>query len=373
MKNLGVENLPESQVQLGQHVVQAATVKDAPIQTGTRVLMRVDYNVPLAVDGTISDDKRMVDSLDTIRYCLERGAKVILCSHFGRPEGKPEPAYSLRPVYEHLKTLLPDVVVEFATETVGKAVETQVAGLPDGAVLLLENTRFSAEETANDPAFAKQLAALGDIFVNDAFGAAHRAHASTVGVADYLPSYAGLLMAHEIAALTFACRPERPYTVIIGGKKASDKLPLARKLADVADNLLVGGRVAQEWQDDGVKHRAKIYVAPDQGLDISAETVAAWRPMIEQSKTIFWNGPLGQFDVDPKNAAGTRAIAELVANSGAFSIVGGGDTAAAVKDFQFTHVSTGGGAALEFVENMATGKGTTLPGIACLQKKGEQK
>jgi len=344
-----------------------ASVEDASIQAGTRVLVRVDYNVPLAVDGSISDDKRMTDSLPTVRYLLERGAKVILCSHFGRPEGKPEPQYSLRPVYEHLQTLLPDVVVQFATVTVGATVEAQVANMPNGSVLLLENTRFNAGETANDPSFAKQLAVLGEIFVNDAFGSAHRAHASTVGVAAYLPSYAGFLMAREIHYLSqITEQPKRPFTVIIGGKKVADKMPLALKLADVADNVLVGGRVAQDWQDDGVKHRAKIYIAPDQGLDISPATVAAWQPIIESSRTIFWNGPLGQFDVDPQNGNGTRAVAKLVAESSAVSVVGGGDTAAAVKNFKFTHVSTGGGAALEFVE------GTTLPGIACLQKKGEK-
>ena len=344
-----------------------AGVKDAPIKEGTRVLVRVDYNVPLTVDGKISDDKRMVDSLPTIRYLLERGAKVVLCSHFGRPEGKPEPQYSLRPVYEHLKTLLPQVMVEFAQVTVGATALAQATAMPNGSVLLLENTRFQAEETANDADFAKQLAAFGEIFVNDAFGAAHRAHASTVGVASYLPSYAGLLMAREIEQLSQVTEnPKRPFTVIVGGKKISDKLPLARQLADRADYLLVGGKIAQDWQDDGVKHRAQIYIAPDQGLDISMATVEAWRPIIEKSATIFWNGPLGQFDVDSKNGAGTRAVAQLVADSHAVSVVGGGDTAAAVKNFKFTHVSTGGGAALEFVE------GTTLPGIACLKKKGEK-
>ncbi|MBR4418701.1 MAG: phosphoglycerate kinase [Clostridia bacterium] len=338
-------------------------VTEAPIQAGTRVLMRVDYNVPIALDGTISDDKRMQNSLPTILYCLERGAKVILCSHFGRPDGKPELEYSLRPIYEHLKKLLPAVTVEFANETVGDAVAAQVAALPNGSVLLLENTRFTKAETANDAEFAKQLAALVDIFVNDAFGAANRAHASTVGVAAYLPSYAGFLMAREIEALSMVTvEPKRPFTVVIGGKKAADKMPLALKLADVADHVLVGGRIAQEWQDDGKQHRAVIHVAPDQGLDISPATVAAWRPILENSQTIFWNGPLGQFDVDPQNAAGTNAIAQIIANSGAISVVGGGDTAAAVKDYQFTHISTGGGAALEFVE------GTILPGIACLQK-----
>ena len=342
-----------------------ATVEDAPIEAGTRVLMRVDYNVPTTVDGRISDDKRMVDSLPTVRYLLERGAKVILCSHFGRPEGKPEPQYSLRPVYEHLKELLPGVVVQFSPITVGQNVEQQVTNMPNGSVLLLENTRFQSEETANDPAFARQLANLGEIFVNDAFGAAHRAHASTVGVADYLPGYAGFLMAREIEQLSQVTdHPQRPFTVIIGGKKVADKMPLALKLADIADNVLVGGRVAQDWEDDGVKHRAKIYIAPDRGLDISAATVAAWRPIIENSATIFWNGPLGQFDVDPQNGNGTRAVAQIVADSRAVSVVGGGDTAAAVKNFKFTHVSTGGGAALEFVE------GATLPGIACLKQKG---
>lgn len=342
-----------------------AGVADAPIKAGTRVLVRVDYNVPMTVDGRISDDKRIVDSLPTLRYLLERGAKVILCSHFGRPEGKPEPQFSLRPVYAHLQTLLPNVTVQFAPTTVGKAVEDQVANMPNGSVLLVENTRFQPEETANDAGFAAQLARLGEIFVNDAFGAAHRAHASTVGVANYLPSYAGMLMAREIEQLSQVTdNPKRPFTVIIGGKKVADKMPLARQLADRADYLLVGGRVAQDWQDDGIQRRAKILIAPDQGLDISLATVAAWRPIIEASKTIFWNGPLGQFDVDPVNGNGTRAVAEIVAHSHAVSVVGGGDTAAAVKNFKFTHVSTGGGAALEFVE------GTTLPGIACLKQKG---
>ena len=342
-----------------------AGVAEAPIKSGTRVLVRVDYNVPMTVNGQISDDKRMVDSLPTIKFLLSKGAKVILCSHFGRPEGKPEPQFSLRPVYQHLQTLLPGVIVQFASQTVGAAVEAQVAALPSGSVLLLENTRFQPEETANNPQFAQALARLGEVFVNDAFGAAHRAHASTVGVADYLPSYAGLLMAREIEQLSrVTAHPKRPFTVIIGGKKVADKLPLARKLADRADYLLVGGRIAQDWQDDGIKRRAKIYLAPDEGLDISPATVAAWQPILQKSATIFWNGPLGQFDVDPRNGYGTHAVAKIVANSHAISIVGGGDTAAAVKNFTFTHVSTGGGAALEFVE------GATLPGIACLKKRG---
>lgn len=344
-----------------------ATVEDAPIKAGTRVLLRVDYNVPLTVDGQISDDKRITDSLPTVQYLLDRGAKIILCSHFGRPEGRPDPQFSLRPVAVHLQKLLPDVKVQFAEQTVGTTVKQQINTLTNGSILLLENTRFDARETANDSEFAKQLAELGEIFVNDAFGTAHRAHASTVGVASYLPSYAGFLMAREIQYLSqITQNPQRPFTVIIGGKKASDKVPLALKLADTADNVLVGGKIAAEWQDDGKQHRAKFYIAPDRGLDISTETVATWRPIIESSRTIFWNGPLGQFDVDPRNGAGTRAIAQIITQSQAVSIVGGGDTAAAVKDFKFTHISTGGGAALEFVE------GTSLPGIACLQTKGEK-
>ena len=343
-----------------------ATIDDAPIKLGTRVLMRVDYNVPLAVDGSISDDKRIVDSLPTLHYCLERGAKVILCSHFGRPNGSADPNCSLRLVCDHLQTLLPDVTVRFAGATVGDSVLQQIAQLPNGGILMLENTRYTDAETNNDPTFAQALADCGDVFVNDAFGAAHRAHASTVGVTQYLPSYAGLLMAREIKYLSqITEQPQHPFTVIIGGKKVSDKAPLVRKLADQADYVLIGGRVAQEWQDDGKKHRAKIIVAPDQGLDISPATVASWAAIIKDSKTIFWNGPLGQFDINPQNASGTHAVADLVAHSGALSIVGGGDTAAAVKGYQFSHVSTGGGAALEFVES------GTLPGIECLMKKGE--
>lgn len=342
-----------------------ATVKDAPVKAGTRVLMRVDYNVPVDAQGQIIDDKRIVDNLPTVKYCLAKRAKVVLCSHFGRPDGQPDPQYSLRVVYERLQKLLPDVTVQFATATVGDAVAQQVADLPNGAVLLLENTRFNAGETKNDPDFAQALAALGDVFVNDAFGAAHRAHASTVGVADYLPAYAGLLMANEIKQLTkVIAQPARPFTVIVGGKKVSDKLPLVLKLLDRADYVLVGGKIAQEWPAVVGQHRAELHVASDTGLDISPATIAHWQPILQRSRTIFWNGPLGHFE-DPATAVGTKAVAEIVADCDAFTVVGGGDTAAAVKGYQFDHTSTGGGAALEFVQ------GLTLPGIACLQKQEE--
>ena len=341
-----------------------ASITDAAIQPGCRVLMRADYNVPVDAAGHITDDKRIADSLPTLQYCLAKQAKLIVCSHFGRPDGQRDPRYSLRPIADRLRALLPGVTVQFADDCVGAAVQQQVAALPNGAILLLENVRFHAGETANDPQFAKQLAELGDIYVNDAFGTAHRAHASTAGVARYLPAYAGLLMAREIEYLSKVIKnPARPFTVVIGGKKIADKMPVVIKLADLADHILVGGMLAQQWQFNEPGHRAQISVAADTGLDITPATVAAWRPILEQSKTIFWNGPLGQFE-DPQYARGTQAIADIVAHSGALTIVGGGDTGAAVKDFAFSHVSTGGGAALEFVQ------GCALPGIECLRNKG---
>lgn len=341
-----------------------ATIAEAPIKAGCRVLLRADYNVPVDEQGQITDDRRIVNSIPTLQYCLDRQAKLIICSHFGRPDGGRDARYSLRPVAERLQQLLPQVTVQFADDCVGDTVKQQINALPNGAILVLENVRFHAAETANDPAFAQQLADLADVYVNDAFGAAHRAHASTVGVAQYLPGYAGLLMAREIDYLSqVTTNPARPFTVIIGGKKIADKLPMVNKLADTADYILVGGLVAQQWQPDTKPHHAQILVAADQGADISPATVAAWQPILQQSKTIFWNGPLGKFE-DPASAYGTQAIAKIVSESGALTVVGGGDTGAAIRDFIFDHVSTGGGAALEFVQ------GCTLPGVACLRNKG---
>ena len=340
------------------------TIKNANLKAGRRVLLRADFNVPVNDKGEILDDKRIVDSLETIKYCLQKQVRLIICSHFGRPEGKPEPAYSLRPVYERLQRLLPAVKITFANDCVGAEVERQVAGLGNGEILLLENTRFHAGETANDHDFARQLAALGDIFVSDAFGAVHRAHASTVGVATYLPSYAGFLLEREIKVLSRLIKnPRRPFTVIMGGKKIADKLPLLIKLADIADYILVGGKLAVDWQPLTEPHHAQILVAEGAANDITPATVDAWEPIIAHSKTIFWNGPLGRFE-DPEYALGTQAVATLLCRSKALIVAGGGDTAAAVKGFRFDHVSTGGGAALEFLQ------GVPLPGIACLQSKG---
>lgn len=341
-----------------------ATVEDAPITPGCRVLLRADYNVPLDAHGQIADDRRIADSLATVQYCLDRQAKVIICSHFGRPDGKRDPQYSLRPIYARLQQLLPATKIYFANDCIGAAVQAQVDQLQNGEILLLENTRFYPEETANDPQFAQALAKLGNIFINDAFGAAHRAHASTAGVAQYLPSYAGLLMAREIDYLSrVTTNPARPFTVIIGGKKVADKLPIVQQLGNVADYILVGGKLAQEWPAAPQNYRAQIFVAADAGLDIAPATVQAWQPIIARSKTIFWNGPLGKFE-DPAYARGTDAVARLVTATDAVTVVGGGDTAAAVQSYQFSHVSTGGGAALEFIQ------GKQLPGIACLQNKG---
>ncbi len=340
------------------------TIKSAHLKPGCRVLLRADFNVPVDATGAISDDRRIADSLVTIKYCLQKQVRLVICSHFGRPEGKREPQYSLRPVYDRLQRLLPAVKIYFANDCVGEQVEQQVLNLQNGEILLLENTRFHAEETANDADFARQLANLGDVFVNDAFGAAHRTHASTVGVTAYLPSYAGFLLAREVKYLSHLIKkPQRPFTVIMGGKKIADKLPLVMKLADIADYLLVGGKLAEEWQPLNTNHHAQILVAANAVNDITPATVAEWEPIINRSKTIFWNGPLGRFE-DPQYALGTQAVATLLTHSGALTVAGGGDTAAAVKGFQFDHVSTGGGAALEFIQ------GEVLPGLACLPSKG---
>lgn len=344
--------------------INLLTVKNAHLKAGRRVLLRADFNVPVNDRGEIIDDKRIADSLVTIKYCLQKQVRLVICSHFGRPEGKREPQYSLRPVYERLQRLLPAVKITFADDCVGAEVERQVATLGNGEILLLENTRFHAGEADNDADFARQLANLGDIFVNDAFGATHRAHASIVGVTTYLPSYAGFLLAREVKYLSHLTKnPERPFTVIMGGKKIADKLPLVTELADIADYILVGGKLASEWQPLTTEHHAQILVAKNATNDITPDTVDEWTDIINRSKTIFWNGPLGRFE-DPQYALGTQAVATLLTHSHALTVAGGGDTAAAVKEFRFDHVSTGGGAALEFLQ------GAVLPGLACLPAKG---
>jgi phosphoglycerate kinase len=378
---------------------------------GKRVLVRVDYNVPIK-DGKVGDDTRIVAAMPTLNYLLDHGAAVILCSHLGRPKGAPDPQYSLRPVADHLSSLLGKPVA-FAEDCVGPAAEKAAKALKPGAVLLLENTRFHAGETKNDPEMARQLAALADVYVNDAFGSAHRAHASTEGVAQYLPAVAGFLMEKEIKYLGQAIAdPKQPFIAILGGAKVSDKIGVIRNLLLKADQVLIGGGMANTFfkaqgypvgdslaEDDVLdtarellkegKTRLRLPVdvviadAFDDGartktmpmgpvpdgwriLDIGPETVSAYSKTIHGAGTIVWNGPMGVFEF-PNFAKGTFAVARAVAESGAISIVGGGDSVAAINQSglsdRITHISTGGGASLEMLE------GITLPGLAALLDK----
>ncbi len=385
------------------------TVRDVAVK-GRRVLVRVDFNVPLK-DGKVGDATRIRASVPTIRHLAEAGARVVLVSHLGRPDGKADPKYSLAPVVPVLKELL-GRDVGFASDCIGPASEALVGMLKDGEVALLQNVRFHAEEEANDPGFARKLAAHGELFVNDAFGTAHRAHASTEGVARILkPAVAGFLMEKEVRYLGDQLRaPERPMVVILGGAKVSDKILLVENLLPRVDAILIGGGMAYTFlaargepigasklEKDRVETARKIladaaarkvkillpvdHVAAERfdekaatrvvatvpdgwmGLDIGPETTKRFLAELATAKTVVWNGPVGVFEMAPF-AAGTRAIAEHLAGSKAVSIVGGGDTAAAVEKFgvaaKMTHVSTGGGASLEFLE------GKTLPGVAAL-------
>jgi phosphoglycerate kinase len=389
------------------------TLADLDLQ-GKRALVRVDYNVPLDTGGQIADDTRIRATLPTIRALLERGvASVVLMSHLGRPGGKPNPALSLRPAAARLGELLGRPVT-MLDDCVGPAVEAAVKALGPGDAALLENLRFHAEEEANDPAFARQLAALGDVYVNDAFGAAHRAHASTEGVARLLPSAAGLLMQAEIEALSRVLhRPEPPVAIILGGAKISDKIGVIDNLLGRADAILIGGGMANTFlkaqgkaigrslvEEDKVAEAGRlidaaaargvtlalpvdVVVAPevaaaaprrtvsvdavgasDRILDIGPATAERFAALIGGARTIVWNGPMGVFEVEPF-AAGTRAVAMAVADSPAYSLVGGGDSVAAIEQAgladRISHVSTGGGASLEFLE------GQTLPGVKVLE------
>ncbi len=387
------------------------TVKDVDVR-GKRVLVRVDFNVPLA-EGAVTDDTRVRAALPTIRYLVDHGARVILASHLGRPAGAPEPRFSLRPVRRVLQRLIGRNVV-FVDEVVGDDATEAASRMVDGEILMLENTRFHPGEKANDPAFAAALAALAEIYVNDAFGAAHRAHASTEGVARLLPSYAGLLLAREAETLTgLLADPERPFVAILGGSKVSDKIGVIDRLIDCCDALLIGGGMAftflvakglgvgrsiveDEWiepaqemlrraEERGVELMLPVdfvvaeCIAEDaetavvgreeipagsMGLDIGPTTVELYKGAIAKARTVLWNGPMGVFEMTPFEN-GTREVAVAVTrNAKAVSIVGGGDSVAALKKFDLedrvTFVSTGGGASMQLLE------GTPLPGIEAL-------
>ncbi|MGZ6388327.1 MAG: phosphoglycerate kinase [Ktedonobacterales bacterium] len=397
--------------------LQKATVRDVDVR-GKRVLERVDFNVPLDDGGQITDDTRIRASLPTIRYLLDDGAALILMSHLGRPKGQRNLKYSLRPVAERLSELLGRPVT-LAPDSVGPDVEAQARALKPGDVLLLENLRFHPEEEANDPAFAKQLASLGEIYVNDAFGTAHRAHASTEGVAHDLPAVAGFLMEKELTFLGGALEnPKRPLVAIIGGAKVSDKIAVIDRLIDLADAILIGGGMANTFfkanglfvgdslvEDDKLDEARRLMAkaqaagkrfvlpvdvavadrfAPDaertlttpdavpEGwriLDVGPQTLVAFGEVLADAQTIIWNGTLGVAEF-PAFAQGTNALINLLVErteQGAITIIGGGDSAAAVEAAgaadKVTHVSTGGGASLEFLE------GRVLPGVAALRDK----
>jgi len=390
------------------------TIKDVDVR-GKRVLVRVDFNVPLA-EGMVTDDTRVRASLPTLRYLVDHGARVIVMSHLGRPKGERDPQYSLRPVRRVLQRLLGRNVV-FVDDIVGAEAHEAVTRMVDGEIIMLENVRFHPGEKTNDPEFAKALASLADIYVNDAFGAAHRSHASTAGVAGYLPAVAGLLLAREVETLTaMLTNPERPFVAILGGSKVSDKIGVIDRMLDCVDTLLIGGGmcftflvakgvdvgkslVETEWieaagkmLDRALERGVEIvlpvdFVVADQivedadtqivgreeipadmrGLDIGPTTTELYRGSIATARTIFWNGPMGVFEMSPFEM-GTREVAVAVArNNRAVSIIGGGDSVAALKKFDLeervTFVSTGGGASMKLLE------GTSLPGVEALADK----
>jgi len=387
------------------------TVKDLAVQ-GQRVLVRVDFNVPLK-EGKVTDDTRIVAALPTVRYLLDHGAAVILCSHLGRPKGKPTPEFAMDPVAKRLSDLLGKPVQKL-NETVGPAVEAAAKALKPGAVLLLENTRFQKEEEANDAEFARKLAGLAELYVNDAFGAAHRGHASNEGVAHYLPTVAGFLMEKELEFLGRATEnPEHPFVAILGGAKISDKIGVITNLLTKCDRLLIGGGMANTFfkamgfelgdslvEADAVAKAKELLaqaggqivlpvdaviadafdnaaqtriVAPDDVpagwriLDIGPKTVATFESALAGAKTVVWNGPLGVFEME-NFAKGTFAVARTLANlKDAVTVIGGGDSVAAVQQAgladKISHISTGGGASLEFLE------GQVLPGVAVIEDK----
>ncbi len=390
------------------------TIRDVDV-AGKRVLVRVDFNVPLDREGHVTDATRIREALPTINYLRERGARVILISHLGRPDGKVQESLRLAPVAAELERLL-GAPVKYARDCIGPEAEAAVAALAPGDVLLLENLRFHPEEEQNDPAFARQLADLADLYVNDAFGTAHRAHASTEGVTHYLPAVAGLLMERELEAFAgILDHPRRPLVAIVGGAKVSSKIGVLEHLLGKVDRLLIGGGMANTFLKAQGKEVGRSLVEPDKisvardllqraeqaGValllpvdaivvdrleaeapcqvvsvdavppdrliaDIGPRTVQEFAAALADAQTILWNGPMGVFEI-PTFAGGTRGIAEAVARTDAIKVVGGGDTVAAVDQTgtarQMTHISTGGGAALELLE------GRTLPGVAALRNR----
>ena len=394
------------------------TVEDIDV-AGKKVLVRCDFNVPFDAEGNISDPKRIDEALKTIRYLVDHKAKVILCSHLGRPKGEFNMKYSLAPVAAYLSKALGQEV-KMAKDVIGESAKSIAASLQDGVVELIENVRFEKGETKNDPALAKAFASMAEIYVNDAFGTAHRAHASTAGVADYLPAVCGYLIQKEIKYLGSAINnPVRPFTAILGGAKVADKLTVISNLLEKVDTLIIGGGMAytflkaegneigkslcddskidycKEMMEKAKAKGVKLMLPVDtacvkefpnpidaevettvvpvdqipadmEGCDIGPKTMELFADAIKSSKTVVWNGPMGVFE-NPTLAAGTLAVAKAMAESEAVTVIGGGDSAAAVEKLGFadkmTHISTGGGASLEFLE------GRELPGIACLNEK----
>ena len=390
------------------------SVEDIDV-SGKKVIVRCDFNVPQDETGRITDDKRIVAALPTIKYLLEHNAAVILCSHLGRPKGEFKMKYSLAPVAERLSELL-GKEVKLAKDVIGEDAKKLASELKCGEAMLLENVRFHKEEEKNDPAFAKELASMAEIYVNDAFGTAHRAHASTAGIADYLPAVCGFLINKEISIMGKAlANPVRPFVAILGGAKVSDKIGVINNLIEKCDTIIIGGGMSYTFmkamgkeigtslcEDDkldlakdlmakaeakGVKlllpidtvcadhfaadatpvvYEAGALPADMMGLDIGPKTIELFSEAVKDAGTVVWNGPMGVFEFDAF-AVGTKAVAKAIAESNAVSIIGGGDSAAAVEKLGFadkmSHISTGGGASLEFLE------GLVLPGIACLEDK----
>lgn len=390
------------------------TVRDIDVK-GKKVLVRCDFNVPQDENGNITDNRRIVSALDTIKYLLDNNAKIILCSHLGRPKGEFKKEFSLAPIAAELSRLL-GKEVKLAKDVIGESAQELVKNMKDGDIVLLENVRFHREETDNDPEFAKKLASFADVYVNDAFGTAHRAHASTAGVAAYLPAVSGFLIEKELDFMGEKLNnPERPFMAILGGRKVSDKIGVIESLLEKVDTLMIGGamaytffkamgynvgnsiceldkldlakelmekakqkgvkfmlpvdtRIGKEFKPDTESKVVKYNEIPDgwEGFDIGDETIKLYVEELSKAKTVVWNGPVGLFEFD-QFAVGTNSLAKALANLDAVTIIGGGDSAAAIEKLgisdKFSHISTGGGASLEFLE------GKKLPGIECLLDK----